>query len=1161
VTENARAVALDAPEFRIVLCNTTRNGVRPMSWREAEAARIFLEAVEHHERGQWDAFVREAAAGDPLVLQRVAALLKAHGEANLMLDGDPLVPTEGIPQPSERSGTVIGPYKLLEQIGEGGFGVVFLAEQTQPVRRKVALKILKPGLDTRQVVARFEAERQALAIMDHPNIAKVHDGGTTPAGRPYFIMELVKGVPITDFCDQNRLTPRQRLELFVDVCAAVQHAHQKGIIHRDLKPSNVLVSVHDTTPVVKVIDFGVAKALGQELTDKTLFTGFAQMIGTPLYMSPEQAGQSGLDVDTRSDIYSLGVLLYELLTGTTPFDKERFRLVGYDEMRRIIREEEPPRPSTRISTLGQAATAVSAQRQSDPSRLACCLRGELDWIVMKCLDKDRNRRYETANGLGRDIERYLHDEPVLACPPSAPYRLRKLLRRNKRAALAVSLIVLALVCGIVGTTLALLRAQAERDDKEKARQAEAGQRAEAEASLYRSLVSESRALLLSGRAGWRAQALDNLRRAATLDTPERDLVALRTEAVAVLAGFDVKKVATEPAFGDAWSLAFSPDSSRLAVAGSARVALWDLRQGGLSREREIPLHGSSLEGLYSPRAPLPSVRFHPDGRQIAFNTWDRAVDFHALQKGGAALPRITGQGQPRGVTFDRQGKVFAVSWIDGQVGIYDAATGKRSRSLPAAGANQWFQWMPVALSPDGQFLATEGAGHGIELHDLRTGRPPLVLGRHREGVRGLCFSGDGRLLASGSADRTVKIWDVRGGEPVTLLGHVARVNGVALSPDGELAASGGDDLTIRLWDTRTGQGLLTLQTPVHVLSLGLSPDGAHLAVAGGGQVSLFRLEGRRARRQWLDFNFFVNGLDFHPRQDLLAVGCKDQTLTVRELGSGRVVRSLRANNGKAVEHVAFSPDGALVTAGYESFYNSRSDDHDVRVWDAMTGQVHRLLRGLRGDALSVGFDPSGKRLVASGSDGAVCIWDLQSAQLLTRWTGDKATVRFLGGDHVIVWYRSGTVELRDATGGRVVRQAGGLEGRQELGYRSPAFAVAPDGRRLALPCRDGAVRILGLPDLELVQTLAGAHRGAALHAAFSPDGRWFASAGADRTVVLRDARTFRKLLAFPPHHSEVWSLAFDRHSVWLAASGGEQQVTLWDLKRVERELASVGLAW
>jgi serine/threonine protein kinase/tetratricopeptide (TPR) repeat protein len=383
---------------------------------------------------------------------------------------------------TERPGALIGPYKLMEKIGEGGMGLVFVALQQQPLRRKVALKVIKPGMDTRQVIARFEAERQALALMDHPNIAKVLDGGATTSGLPYFVMELVKGVPITDYCDQNHVGVRERLELFTHVCRAVQHAHQKGIIHRDLKPSNVLVLSQDGTPLVKVIDFGVAKAIGQPLTDKTIYTQWTQLVGTPLYMSPEQAGQSGVDVDTRTDIYALGVLLYELLTGTTPFDRERLRQAGHDEMRRIIREEEPARPSTRISKLGQAATTVSSNRQSDPRQLSRLFRGELDWVVMKCLEKDRNRRYETANGLARDVQRYLHDEPVEAGPPSAGYRLRKLARKYRAALGIAGLFVALLALGgaasawqAVRATRAERQAVAERDRAEQERErAQAG---------------------------------------------------------------------------------------------------------------------------------------------------------------------------------------------------------------------------------------------------------------------------------------------------------------------------------------------------------------------------------------------------------------------------------------------------------------------------------------------------------------------------------------------------------------------------------------------------------------------------------------------------------------------------------------------------------------
>ena len=408
--------------------STTLNDL--MTLGRNKERQVFSDAIELPEEERY-AFVKEACEKDGELFERVLALLGAF-TAN-----SPVLRTEegqstGQEDLTEGPGTMIGRYKLLQKIGEGGMGVVYMAEQTKPVVRKVALKIIKWGMDTKQVVARFEAERQALAIMDHPNIAKVLDGGSTETGRPFFVMELVQGIPVTHYCDKNKLTARERIDLFIPICQAIQHAHQKGVIHRDIKPTNVMVSLLHGEPVPKVIDFGIAKATNQKLTQKTLFTDYATMIGTPAYMSPEQAEMSIVDVDSRTDVYSLGVLLYELLTGTVPFPEKRLLSQGYGEMQRIIAEEEPNKPSTRFETLiNEESTSIAKSRSIDVASLQQLLRGDLDWITMKCLEKDRRRRYETATGLAVDLERHLSDEPVSAAAPRVVYRLQKAWRRNK----------------------------------------------------------------------------------------------------------------------------------------------------------------------------------------------------------------------------------------------------------------------------------------------------------------------------------------------------------------------------------------------------------------------------------------------------------------------------------------------------------------------------------------------------------------------------------------------------------------------------------------------------------------------------------------------------------------------------------------------------------
>jgi len=452
---------------------------------------VLAEAAARTDPTERAAYLAEACGEDRELRAEVERLLAAHENAGDFLETPVRPAPESLAEagsektqvlsdsdiPLEGAGAMIGRYKLLEEIGEGGFGVVYMAEQVAPVQRQVALKIVKAGMDTREVVARFEAERQALALMDHPSIARVFDGGVTQAGRPYFVMELVRGIPITEFCDQRSLSTAERLKLFIQVCHAVQHAHQKGIIHRDLKPTNILVTLIDGEPVPKVIDFGVAKALGQKLTDKTLFTGFLKMVGTPAYMSPEQADLSGADIDTRADIYALGVLLYELLTGVTPFDGETLRNAALDEIRRMIRDTEPPKPSTRLHTLGERLTEVAKHRQTEPATLNRLVRGDLDWIVMKCLEKDRGRRYDTANNLADDIERHLDHQPVSASPPGAGYRLSKFVRRHRMGVALGASVAVALVGGLAFALVGFAEARRERD-----RALRAEQQAETEAA-------------------------------------------------------------------------------------------------------------------------------------------------------------------------------------------------------------------------------------------------------------------------------------------------------------------------------------------------------------------------------------------------------------------------------------------------------------------------------------------------------------------------------------------------------------------------------------------------------------------------------------------------------------------------------------------------------
>src|SRR5882724_1545436 len=986
------------------------------------------------------AYLDRACSGDVDLRQRVEGLLKEHDDLGDFPEKRPSKGTaQGGPRAiGEKPGDRIGHYKLLQQIGEGGYGVVYMAEQEAPVRRRVALKIIKPGMDTRSVIAGFEAERQALALMDHPNIARVFEAGATESGRPYFVMELVRGIKITEYCDQHSLATENRLRLFIQVCQAIQHAHQKGIIHRDIKPSNILVTRNlEGAALPVVIDFGIAKATtDQRLTDKTLFTAFEMLIGTPAYMSPEQAALTSLDVDTRTDIYSLGVLLYELLTGSTPFDIKALLKSGLDEIRRVIREQEPVRPSTHLSRLTSAdLTTVAQHRHSEAPKLIRAVHGDLDWIVMKALEKDRTRRYETANGMAADLMRHLNNEPVVARPPSKAYRFQKAIRRNKLVFGAATAVVAALVAGIAISTWQTVQARKAQRETEAARNDERRLLMEAEVAEKKAQAQALAARRIAYSTDMNAvkQALkeNNLGRAHMLlnrQRPQSGELDLRDWEWRYL----WSQVRADDhdifAVGTLWSahpVSFSADGRMLARELGGTTVVTDLisRRAVFARTNAwLPVfarHGNRIAFVtkdssttndiitivdIATQKETQLVSFGNSTQWIGFTPDDRQLLTVSLRPGtdmrgdffsdltawevdsGRLLWQRTIGGRPpwvrwRPYAISPNGAAFAAALPNGRVQVLETKDGSERFTVTATEE----QSICVMFSPDNSTLLT-GAGFSdpiIHLWDARSGGTRGSLEGHSSYVTDLLLTPDGSRLISSSADQTIRLWDWTTRKPAGLLrGHLDEVDGIALAPAGRTLASRCKDGSIYLWDLNKPPGHLGYQTLPSRLRLGsgtaqFTPDSRSvLGVKLSGGVALWDARTLKETRRWS--GVFTNGIiGLSPDSRWLVSNDRHGNLGVWDVANGLERTNLNFNASPAgLDDRRFIDGGKFLVTVSGPATNAVLESWDANSWQR-NGSVPLHFKTLLD--YSINLEPKSfslSHIYAVMADGAFRLFDV-----------------------------------------------------------------------------------------------------------------------------------------------------------------------------------------